>query len=376
MNPCLMRRPLPEVLSDAELRELHVQDQRWTSAAHLQRLHWSRGRIEQERRRRLRELVSLAQERSPWHQRRLVGVDPARLEESDLSRLPVMTKEEVMTNFDQIVTDRRLTLARAENHLAGPGAEPGYLLEHYRPVVSVGSSGARGVFVYDWPGWAACYAGAFRYLMRDRGGQPISMAVVGAGSAPHLARAILNTFSDPAMIRIHPVPITLPTAQLAARLSEIRPDTLFTDPSKLVELIGAARAHELTIAPRAVIAGGEPLTPEVRESAESVLGTTVLDWWVSTEAGPIGIGCGRGPRMHLSDDLIILEAVDEHGELVPAGVRSAKVLLTILYNHALPLIRYELTDEVTLLDGVCPCGSAHTLVQDVRPRPPQRALAS
>ncbi|HTU86770.1 MAG TPA: hypothetical protein VMF57_14420 [Solirubrobacteraceae bacterium] len=371
-----MRRPLPEILSDAELRELHVQDQRWTAAAHLQRLHWSRERIAQERRRRLRELVTTAQERSPWHRRRLAGLDPTTLEEDDLCGLPVMTRDDVMANFDEAVTDQRLTLSRVENHLAGLGSKPRYLFEHYQPVVSSGPSGARAVFVYDWPGWAACYAGAFRYLIRDRGGQPISIAVVGAASAPHIARAILDTFSDPAVIRIHQVPISLPAARIAARLNELRPDTLFTCPSALLELINGASAVKLTFTPRTVIAAGDPVPADIRQAAESVLGATVLNWWVGSEAGPIAIGCGHGPSMHVSDDLIVLEAVDEHGARVPAGVRSAKVLLTILYNHALPLIRYELTDQVTLLDGMCPCGSTHTLVEGVGSRSRQRVPAS
>ena len=368
MNPSLMRKPLPEVLSDPELRELHAQDQRWTSAEHLQRLHWSRERIAQERRRRLRELIAVARERSPWHGPRLAGLDPATLEEGDLARLPVMTKHDVMSNFDQIVTDRRLTLSLVESHLTSLQAEPRYLLDHYQPVVSGGSSGVRGVFVYDWRGWADCYAGIFRYFTRDSGRQPISLAVVCAGSAAHISRAMLHTFSDPAAIRIHPVPITLPTQRIVAELNELQPEALVTYPSGLVQLVEAARAGELTISPRCIITAGEPLTAELRGAAESAFGARVLNWWVSTEAGPMGIGCGHGPWMHLSDDLIILEPVDEDGAPVPAGVRSAKVLLTVLYNHALPLIRYELTDEVTLIGRECPCGSAHTLIEDVQGR--------
>ena len=46
------------------------------------------------------------------------------------------------------------------------------------------------------------------------------------------------------------------------------------------------------------------------------------------------------------------------------GTRSAKVLLTNLYNPVLPLIRYELTDEITMLDATCPCGSQHRLIED------------
>src|SRR5439155_8530520 len=34
---------------------------------------------------------------------------------------------------------------------------------------------------------------------------------------------------------------------------------------------------------------------------------------------------------------------------VPLGTRAAKLLVTNVVNHVLPLIRYELTDEVTML---------------------------
>ena len=50
--------------------------------------------------------------------------------------------------------------------------------------------------------------------------------------------------------------------------------------------------------------------------------------------------------MHLSDDLVIVEPVDENDEPVPCGVESAKIHLTNFFNPLLPLIRYEITDQV------------------------------
>jgi phenylacetate-coenzyme A ligase PaaK-like adenylate-forming protein len=38
------------------------------------------------------------------------------------------------------------------------------------------------------------------------------------------------------------------------------------------------------------------------------------------------------------------------------------------YNHALPLIRFEVTDEVTVLDGTCPCGSTFRRIADPQGR--------
>ena len=79
------------------------------------------------------------------------------------------------------------------------------------------------------------------------------------------------------------------------------------------------------------------------------------------------MGCDRGGT-HISEDQLIVEPVDLAGRPVPPGERSAKVYLTNLYNPVLPLIRYEITDEVTVLPEPCPCGSAHRRIADVQGR--------
>jgi phenylacetate-CoA ligase len=94
----------------------------------------------------------------------------------------------------------------------------------------------------------------------------------------------------------------------------------------------------------------------------------VLRLGVLSEAGPIGVDCFGGPGIHLSDDLVIVEPVDLAGNPVPPGVRSDKVCLTAIANPTLPLIRFELTDQVTFPDAPCPCGSAHQLIADVQGR--------
>jgi len=82
--------------------------------AHLARLEWNPAQIASLQRDRLRSLLSVASERSPFHARRLAGVDPATFELDELHRLPIMTKAEMMEHFDEVVTDRRVTLASAE----------------------------------------------------------------------------------------------------------------------------------------------------------------------------------------------------------------------------------------------------------------------
>src|SRR5262249_39614384 len=147
--------------------------------------------------RRLRELLLTAKAHSVWHARRLADVDPDTVTEDELASLPVMTKADLMANFDAIVTDRNLNLGLVEAHIERLGERPEYLLDRYQAVCSSGSTGTRGVSLYDWDAWTTCYLGWFRYLLRDFGTTPFSIALVAAGKAFHISRALVQTFSDP-----------------------------------------------------------------------------------------------------------------------------------------------------------------------------------
>ncbi len=112
----------------------------------------------------------------------------------------------------------------------------------------------------------------------------------------------------------------------------------------------------------------EPLLPEVRGAAEELWQAPVANMWGTSEAGVTAIGCYKGEGMHLTDDLVIVEPVDQDGNPVPLGVRSHKVYVTNLFNPVMPLIRYEISDEVTLLDSPCACGSVHQRIADIEGR--------
>ncbi len=64
--------------------------------------------------------LTFAKRRSSWHAGRLAEIDPRLFRLADLPRIPVMTKADLMANWDRIVTDRRLSLRMVEATLA-PG---------------------------------------------------------------------------------------------------------------------------------------------------------------------------------------------------------------------------------------------------------------
>ena len=70
----------------------------------------------------------------------------------------------------------------------------------------------------------------------------------------------------------------------------------------------------------------------------------------------MGHECECVDGLHLAEDAFVFEVVDENNRTVPNGTPGSKLLVTTLTNHVLPLLRYEISDIVTLATEPCRCG--------------------
>jgi phenylacetate-CoA ligase len=355
-----------------ETRQRHIEHLLPQFAEHFERVGWSAGRLREERTARLRDLVRIAVERSSWHRARLSEVDLETLDEDTLRELPVMSKQDLMGSFDEIVTDPAVNLADVNTHIASLDGDA-YFRDELHAVASGGSSGVRGVFVWGWDAWATVQLTALRRSLLDRisdpelASRPPVALIVAAENATHFTSALSETFATGA-VETHRFRVGAPIEQIVAGLNEVAGDNLATYPSMLARLVGEARSGRLSITPRRILTMAEPLLPEIRRAAEDTWHAPVANMWGTSEGGVTAIGCFKGSGMHLTDDLLIIEPVDEHGNAVPVGVRSHKIYLTNLFNALMPLIRYEITDEITLNDEPCACGSHHQRIQDIQGR--------
>lgn len=354
----------------AGLRARHTADALAMVPAMIDRLSWDTERMAAHRTAELRGLLRHAIDFSPWHRKRLAGVTPESFELSDLAELPAMTKADLAANFDEIVTDERVHLADVRAHLAAGSGD--YLLESYIAVATGGSTGERAVVLHDWDGFAAVWVSFFRDLLRARRVQPelagrqITVAFVTAVHPTHVSTALALTFDDPGLRKV-PAPITLPMAAIVERLNEAQPDVLMGYASSLQMLVSEAQAGRLRIAPHRIVSTGDPLLPEIRAALARTWSVPVVNTWGASECGGLSMPCDAG-NLHLIDDVAIVEPVDELGRSITGGQRSAKVYVTSLINRVMPLIRYEITDELALLPGVCGCGWSARLIGDVQGR--------
>ena len=82
------------------------------------------GALAAPRRSQLSSTLAWATEQSPFHQDRLAGLDLDAVRPDDLTALPPMTKAELMAHWDDVVTDRDLTLTLARDREALRGVLP------------------------------------------------------------------------------------------------------------------------------------------------------------------------------------------------------------------------------------------------------------
>ena len=319
---------------------------------HIGRLGWDAGRLAAHQRDRLRALLARAIAGSPFHAGRLRGVDPDRFELADLARLPVMTKADMMENFDAVTTDRRLTRDLVERHLGRSVTDPSLLFGDYVVLVSGGSSGQRGLFVQTVDEYAEFAASVTRRALAATvaaaGGLPpegLVIGMVGAGSPVHSSGLACVTATRPP-VRLVSAPASLPIAEIVQRLNAAQPPNLLAYAAKLAELAAEQRDGRLRLNLRSVSSFAEAISMPERIAVTEAFGVPVIDLFASTE-GLVGHSEPGETVLTFAGDTCIAECTDDGGQPVPDGVASSKVLVTNLHNLTQPIIRYELTDRFT-----------------------------
>jgi len=315
-------------------------------AAHLD---WTPDELAAHQTEKLRALVSHARERSPFWARRLEPLDAARATPADLAAIPPLTKNCLMQNWDEIVCSPGLTLARCEEHLRGATDEE-RLLDGHRVVASGGSTGQRAVIPYAEEEWSHFISVNMRWILRwaIRSGVELKIPPV----VVHLQSGVF-THASALLSRARPgahcLPITLPRAEIVERLNELQPTSIAVYSSALRMFYEETRAGRLQIQPQLVLAGGEPLLEGDTERIREIWDAGIFDVYGSSEIGMIASSDGASRGLCLNEDIAIIELVDDESRPIQPGERASRLYVTPLLHRALPLFRYEITDEVTLL---------------------------
>ena len=344
----------------------------WSWVARMSETWWTRSggaaAVAAARAEHLAALLKFARAHSAHYRDRWCDV-PA---DAPLEAFPVVTKSELMADFDRWMTEASLTRAGVEAFLADRAHIGERFLGRYAVWKSSGTSGEPGIFVQDAAALSTYDAMIAVQLGAARLGARYASGVFGRGGKAALVAArddhYASIVSWERQTRASPwlsnksFSVLDPLPQLVKGLNAYQPAFVASYPTMLMLLAEERAMGRLDIEPALLWSGGECMTSGTRADVENAFECPVVNEYGASEALSIAYGCSEG-WLHVNADWIVLEPVDRDYRPTPPGKTSHTVLLTNLANRVQPLVRYDLGDSVTAKPKPCACGSPLPAIQ-------------
>ncbi len=308
----------------------------WLSPADLRKIQLKR----------LRSLLSYADANvSFYHQRfKKAKFNPDDVKSvEDLCKIPVLTKSDVQNNFNSLIS-RRVDSEKCNKE------------------VTSGSTGNPLTILADKKSSRIMSANRLRHYV-ENGGQLFKdkyalLTVIRKPVKRTLFGSLLTHFGFSKKVKFN---TQSPISEVLDNLAKFNPDVIDSYPSFLILLARELEKSEKSICPRLMFGFGELLDDNSRKIINSAFGTEIFDTYGCTEAGDIAWECSERTGYHINADLIATEFVKDN-ESVVAG-ESGEIILTPLWNYAMPLIRYKIGDVGKPCDEICSCGRGLPLMQ-------------
>jgi len=270
----------------------------------------------------------------------------------DVKRFPILTKEIIRNNFDDLYHFRDRT--------------------YYRNT-SGGSTGKPVAFYQDreYQDWA----NATKRLFNEWAGRRIGDPMVKLWSSlPDILR-YGRLFKEYLRQQVSGITI-LGSSRMTEKgmykyvqkINKIKPRLILAYTNSIEELTRFIQEHHLSVySPPAIMTSAGVLYPEVKAKIEEVFHTTVFNRYGSREVSDMACSCEKDEGLHIIPAIHYLEIVDDAGRQVNYG-KSGNIIVTSLTNYTMPLIRYKIGDLGILSDKACSCGRGFPLLEKIEGR--------
>jgi len=323
---------------------------------------WREERLNALRVERLRALLMDAGANVPFYRKMFaeIGFDPAAVTSLDaIRRLPFLTKAVVKANTEAMKHDAARGLSRCNT--GGSSGEP--------LIFFIG----RARVSHDVAGkWRAT-----RWWGVDIGDPEI---VVWGSPIELGAQDRLRMLRDK-LFRTQLLPaFEMSEQKLDQFVDSIRrthPKMLFGYPSALKLIAQHAEKNGIVmndLGIKVAFVTSERLYDDQRETIGRIFNCPVANGYGGRDAGFIAHECPSG-GLHITAEDIVVEIVNEAGEVQPAG-HAGEIVVTHLATGDFPFIRYRTGDIGVLASEPCPCGRGLPLLKEVQGRSTDFVIAA
>ena len=155
-----------------------------------------------------------------------------------------------------------------------------------------------------------------------------------------------------------------PVGEQIQLLRETGPCYVNTSPTNAMALAAhIARTGEEAPDIAAILTVGECVPDDLRLQCRTYLNCDVVDVFSTGECGIMACQCPESGQYHMQPELTVLEVLKPDGQPCRPG-ETGRVTATPLYNYAMPLVRYQSEDYVTVGEA-CPCGRTSPVLSKI-----------
>ena len=295
---------------------------------------------------KLRKLLRFAWEHSSYYRAvfERAGITEEQLDTLPLSCFPTIDKQALLEHFDELVTVPDLKQENLREFDAREAADRKPYQGKYHVVHSSGSTGKPGYFVYDEDAWSQMLLGIIRAALWGMSMPQIlgllmkrpRIVYIAATDGRYGGAMAVGDGIDGVGAKQMYLDIKTPVAEWIRQIREFQPNIVIGYPSAIKILAQLMENGEVGLDAEMVISCGEPLGTNLRTYLEKIFRTQVVNFYGSSESLALGVETNPKDGMLLFDDMNVIE------------VENGVMYLTCLYNYAQPLIRYRLSDRLTL----------------------------
>lgn len=295
---------------------------------------------------KLQKLLHYAWDHSSYYRSSFqqAGISKEMLDNTPLSQFPSIHKQTLLEQFDRLVTVPDLNQEILRQFDEGSNKNRTPFLGKYHVVHSSGSTGKPGYFVYDEQAWNCMLLGIIRgalwnmtmpQILKLLAGKPRILYIAATDGRYGGAMAVGDGIDGVGASQLY-LDIKTPLSEWVRQIQAFRPNLIIGYPSAIKILGELAENGDLSLNIVRVVSCGEPLGASLRSYLERTLHTPVINFYGASESLALGVESDPQEGILLFDDMNIIEAAEDG------------TYLTCLYNFAQPLIRYRLSDRLTL----------------------------
>lgn len=302
-------------------------------------------RIQKLQEKKLRRLLKYAYEHSAYYKKVFEenGIREDNLASTPLSAFPTLDKEVLMAHFDELTTVPELRQEWIQQFDESASMEQKYLGK-FHIVHSSGSTGTPRYFVYDERAWEQMLIGIVRgalwgmslsQMLKLIFHKPKILYIAATDGRYGGAMAVGDGIKGIGAFQMF-LDINTPLSEWVRRVKDFEPNIVIGYPSAVKILGELVERREVELNLFRVISCGEPLSYGMRHYMEKTFQCSVANFYGASETLAMGVEVNEKEGMFLFDDMNLIEVVD--GEMY----------VTVLYNDSQPLIRYHISDQLSL----------------------------